>query len=464
MKETQYKNFEDLSKEELIAIVISQQSQIETLTKELEELKRLVKNLQKDSSNSSKPPSTDIQKPNISRTQSMRESTGKNPGGQKGRKGITRNQTENPDEIIKCEPCHCEKCGKSLKKQEGEIKVKRQERDIPEIKVTVTEYQQIVKKCKCGHLNEGKFPEHIKAQVQIGTNAKTLVTYLNIAQLIPYKRLTQIAEDLFGFPLCEGSVENILNIAKENAKLLPQLIMAKLKTSLWVGSDETGVRVNGKRNWLWTWQNKEASYYAIEEGRGYAVVEKHFKDDYKGILVHDCWSAQNNTKAEQGHQQCHPHLQRLLKFLTLEYRSSWSYEFNKLLSASQRAREHVWTEGFSEKIREQVISQYQKKLDEFINQKLANKDELRLQKRINKHREEIFFFMKYPTIPFHNNDSEKAIRNGKVKQKISGGFRSKEGADRYSILLSVIETCKKQGMNVFYSVKRLLKGEFVFEW
>ena len=464
-----------LSKQKLIQIILQLSKSIcdfhqnnkkleqynQKLEQKIKELENQLKKLNKDSNTSSKPPSQDIHKQN-KKNQSLRKKSDKKTGGQNGHQGTNRAQVNNPDEIIKCEPKQCSKCGESLHNQHGIISEKRQERDIPPINVTITEYQQIKKQCKCGCINRGKFPNHIKSYVQIGDNAQAFLIYLNIAQLIPFKRLKNIADDLFGFPISEGSIDNILNRAEKRGNPLHKMIMNIVKSGKWVGSDETGIRIEGHRDWLWTWQNKLASYYAIEVSRGYQVPAKHFGEDYKGVLNHDCWSAQNNTKAKQGHQQCHPHLQRFLKFLIEVYNSKWAYELYKLLYKSQQAQKKIWQKDFDKKIREQVILGYKQQLKTFLNQSLQEKEEITLQKRFCKHQDSIFRFLYDPDIPFHNNDSEKAIRNAKVKQKISGGFRSRKGADRYAVLLSIVETAKKQEFNLLDSIRALLCGRLVF--
>jgi transposase len=436
--------------------------EIKTLKNQLQEANEKIAKLQKDSNTSSKPPSSDINK--FEKNKSLRKKTERKPGGQKGQKRNGIFQTENPDEIIKCDISHCEKCGKSLEDLIGCVKTKRQERDIPPVKVFVTEYQQIEKKCECGCINTGVFPEHITAPIQIGDNAKSFMIYLNIAHLLPYKRLTTLTEDLFGFSISEGSIENILETAGEKAKSLHKSIMKMIKTGDWVGSDETGMRVEKKTHWLWTWQNKLGSYYCIEKGRGYEVVKNHFGEDYKGILIHDCWSAQNNTTAKKGHQQCHPHIQRPLEFLIKNYRSIWAYQLNKLLLASQKARDQIWKENFDADLRKKIIRQYEQQLETFLQTSLKNKEAITLQKRIRKHKNAILFFLSDPDLPFHNNDSEKSIRQAKVKQKVSGCFRSNSGAERYAILLSVIETSKKHGRNILDTITQLLDGDLWFEY
>ena len=145
------------------------------------------------------------------------------------------------------------------------------------------------------------------------------------------------------------------------------------------------------------------------------------------------------------------------------YRFKWAYEWNTFLAASQKARNRIFLEGFSPEIRSAVIQEYHQKLRLFLVKNGTNNDTLRLQKRRIKHQRSILLFMSDPNIPFHNNSSERAIRMAKVKQKISGGFRSKRGAERHAVLLSIIETAKKQGLNILETIQGALNQLLVFE-
>lgn len=447
-------------------MLFSTREQLTHLTKDqlidiiLEE--RLAK-LEKTSQNSSKPPSTDGFKAVPKRNQSLRQKSERKPGGQEGHPGKTRQQVETPDEIEVCYPKpECEACGSPLNKDKIQIIEKRQEIEIPEIKPAVKEYQKAWILCQCGHPNQGQFPAHITGSLQIGQRMKSFLIYLNVMQLIPYKRLTLLCRDLFQFDLCTRSIENTLEEAATKSAPVYKKIITIIKASLWVGSDETGMRVKAQRWWEWVWQNSEASYYAIDQGRGYEVVKKHFGENYEGSLIHDCWSAHNNTIANGGHQQCHPHIQRELQFLIEAYGSKWAYKFNAFLKRSQKARDRIWAEDFDVGLRHRVIQHYREQLTPFLVKNGSHKDVLRIQKRIVKHQNSILHFMTSPDIPSHNNGSERAIRMAKVKQKISGCFRSQRGAERHAILLSVIETVKKQQMNVFASIQLLLNNSLVF--
>jgi transposase len=447
------KTLKGLSKNQLIEIILNQQSQIK-------ELSERVARLEKNSKTSSKPPSSDEEKPKPN--QSLRGKSGKPPGGQLGHKGQTREPVI-PDEVKQCLPeKECSHCGTVLDVTQSECVEARQEVEIPPIKAHVIEYQKMAITCSCGHCQTGQFPKNIRAHVQLGACLKSFFVYLNVAQLIPYKRLTNVMSDLFGIRVCKRSIENSLEEAATKAEPVYKQIMYLIKQSKWAGSDETGNRVKGKRWWVWVWQSTVASYYAIDQSRGYKVVKNHFGEDYAGTLCHDCWSAHNNTVAKGGHQQCHPHIQRDLQFLIKAYKSSWAYRLNDFLSASQKARDIIWKDGFCEVRRNAIICSYQSQLQAFAVKNGANDDIVRLQKRIIKHKKSILHFMSDPDIPFHNNSSERAIRMAKVKQKISGGFRSQRGAQRHSIILSVIETAKKQNMNILDAIQKVFDQSLVF--
>jgi len=471
------KALKQLSKNQLIEIILMQQEQlvqikemmqkqIDMLTAENKELRRRIAKLEKDSNNSSKPPSTDIKKQNSNkpkRNQTLRKTSNNKPGGQPGHKGTTRKQTPNPDNIELCEPhTYCSCCGGSLENIMGNIVEKRQVVDIPPINPTVTEYQAIEKVCTCGHHNRGTFPEGVNAPMQMGSSIQSFLVYLNVAQVIPFKRLKNLCSDLFNLNISKRTIENILEKANVKGKSVKEEILNIVKNSEWVGSDETGKRVEGKRWWEWVWQSLKATIYVVDKCRGYCVVKSNFGEDFKGILIHDCWSAQNNTRAS-GHQQCHAHIQRELQFLIGTYKSSWAYELDKFLGATQRARIKIWKEDFDDDLREQVRAQYEQRFDSLLNSLQTEPDIVRLQKRLKKHRKSILRFMYHPDIPFHNNSSEQAIRMAKVKQKISGCFRSEHAAHRHATLLSIIETAKKQNMNILLAIQNLFSGTLVLQ-
>lgn len=446
--------------DELRTLITAQQAQIAAL--------------QKNSTNSSKPPSSDL--PGSGSTSSpsnhsrnSRQSSSRKSGGQPGHKGSTRQLVDNPDSVIVSAPTTCSSCGKDFPvtgngaiSASDEITTRSQVIDIPPIAPSVTEYQVMARTCTCGYTTKGHLPTEVEQNgtIQIGSNASSLLVYLNSAHHLPYQRLQQVARDLFNLPLSQGSIANKLEQVAIAATPLQQVILDSLHRSSIVGSDETGVKVAGARIWQWVWQNTQASYYVISKHRDYQTAKDSFGEDYMGCLIHDCYSAQNNTKAGW-HQLCHAHLLRDLQFVLETEHSSWAYQLQTFLIRSQRARDHIWKADFDKNRREQIIDYYYQQLEQFTNQKVIGKEAIRLQKRFKRHQEKILYFMTTADIPPDNNGSERAIRNAKVKQKVSGGYRSHRGAERQALLLSVIETAKKQGLNVLEIIQQLVRGETV---
>jgi transposase len=442
----------------------------ETLLRELSELKAKYAELEKkylelesklaryenlDSSNSSKAPSQDYKKKNLPRIKSFRDS-----GGQTGHKGSTLQKVEHVDEVINCNPEKCSNCDSELKTVSGIVVDSRQEIDVPEIKPKVTEYRRIKKVCPvCNNSNCGKYPQYLKSKIQFGNLLKALIVYLSIYQKIPYDRLTQIIKDILNLKISEGTIENTLGKALKQAEINKEKILQELKRANWVQSDETGIRVDGENHQLWTWCNEDFSIYVADKSRGYHVIKENFGEDYEGILVHDCYAAQNKTHAK-AHQHCLAHYQRDLKFSVEFEKCIWSENISIFLKRAVKIRDKIWSDSFDSKLRQEIIQRFNDALIAHLQRPplLKNIFATKLYKRFLKHTESILLFMNYKDLPSTNNGSERAIRNAKIHKKISGCFRSSAGAMRHATILSTIETAKKQGISILYACKSLILG------
>jgi len=209
-------------------------------------------------------------------------------------------------------------------------------------------------------------------------------------------------------------VANKLGHMLTQAKGIIQRIKAHIIASAWTGSDETGTHVGGKKFWQWVWQSPLASYYVVDKRRGYEAVKEHFTQTYQGVLIHDCWSAQNNTPAG-AHQLCHAHLVRNLQYAIDKERSVFAYRVQRLLLKSERARDAIWQEGVTAQRRQAVIKSYQDELTTLLQMAVTKPEERRLQKRLSKHQNWIFTFMSYPDVPPDNNSSERAGPGSKTQ-------------------------------------------------
>lgn len=404
--------------------------------------------IHKNSNNSSKPPSTDMYK--LKRNQSLRESTGKKSGGQIGHLGTYLKLIEAPDEIIKIEANYCNECGCNLESEASEIQTKRQLIDIPAIQRKVTEYHNCVKSCpKCGHKQAGGFPDGIKHRIQYGNNIEAVIAYLSVYQYIPYKRLTECLRQLFNIEMSQGSIDNILNRMSLKAHPVYKKIKEMLPQSDNVGSDETSVKVDGKKSWVWVWQSANETYLSVSESRGSKAIEDEFPEGFNNsILTTDRWAAQLKTIAK-GHQLCIAHLFRDLEYLLQVENNQWTIEIKQLFKTALQLKEKK--SEYSKNDIEAI--ELERKLDILLREEIpkgTNPKTLTLQKSLIKQRNNILTFLYNAETPADNNGSERAIRNVKVKQKVSGQFKT--GQNRFCILRSIIDTCNKIGQDIMVAL------------
>ena len=324
---------------------MSYEEQLKLLFEENRALKEIIKNLEsriieledllrkatinKNSGNSSKPPSTDMFKPKPN--QSLRVPSGKKSGGQPGHKGFTLNMVDVADEVVELNPAHCCKCGCSLDTAESHFEDKRQEFDIPPTQVKVKEYRRNSKKCpNCGHHQDVDFPKDITNYTQYGHNVETIVTYLSVYQYISYQRLKKCLKHFFKLDISEGTITNILIRMADKSKPKYDEIKTTILQSKQVGSDETSVKVNGKKHWIWVWQTKNATYLEAMDNRGSQAIDSVFPDGLvNSILNTDRWAAQLKTLSA-GFQMCISHLFRDLNYIEQVDKIDWATRLKAL--------------------------------------------------------------------------------------------------------------------------------------
>lgn len=408
--------------------------------------------VKKTSLNSSIAPSKDENRPK--KNQSLRKKTGKKLGGQLGHKGKTLEMNSVPDHIIELRPSYCYKCGATL---DGIISVeekKRQVIDIPPIKSVCTEYQNYSKQCSCGCKNIADFPEGVNSPISYGDNIEALIGYYHTRQYLPFKRMEEMFHDVFNIKISQGALHCLLNRFSDKTLPVYQMIKEKLKKSLVVGTDETGVKVNGDNDWFWVWQNSKLTYIAHSNTRGKATIDTHFPEGFpNAVLVRDGWRAQINTSAK-AHQTCLPHLLRHLNYLKEKYTNKWSIDFTKLLyDAIDLHKSGTINQKDPE------VSKITQRLDALINSPPSKNDKelYTFYKRIIREKQHLFTFLFIANVPFDNNASERAIRNVKVKQKISGQFKNQKAAQNFAQIRSVIDTTIKNGMNILEAMKIIAK-------
>jgi transposase len=428
-------------------------TRIEELEKKLAEaLKKLeqYEKPEKNSGNSSLPPSSDKNK----KYYPKREKSEKKPGGQPGHKGCTKILIDNPDEIIELYPEKCSICGNDHFIKKEQILERRQVIDIPKIKPFVVEYQQKTCICnKCGNRNIGEFPVNIAPNIQVGERSKNIIGYLNVVHNIPYQRLIDIFENIFNLKISKGTIDNKLNELANNLEPEYQNILDNLKKSDVIGSDETGVRINGENMHVWTFQNTENTFYKTGS-RKFKIVEGTIGKEFDGSWVSDRFGAQLKIKAN--HQFCLVHLIRECKYIINAENSEWAKDLKDFFERSmefRREKGNNFNPLDKETFRE--ILRFKKELEEIFLKPPPNKEERKLFKGLFGRQQQLVHFLENPKVPYDNNGSERALRNRVINRKISGGFRSDNGANVHDIIASVIETAKKQGKNILDTISTL---------
>jgi transposase len=389
----------------------------------------------------------------LRRTVSLRKKSGLKSGGQPGHTGSTLAQIPTPNRIVEHAPAFCLQCGRALPDKLPESLGARQVIDLPEIKPVVTEHRIYGKQCSCGCFNKGTFPDEARSPVCYGPNIRAIIAYLHTVQCIPYERLSEALRECFHVELSQGTIDNILTSMQHASDAMYEQIRSRITQSPVVGADETGANVGSKLQWIWGFQTDKLTYLYHNLSRNKKAIDKHFPQGLPhSTLVTDRFAPYFNCFVKE-HQLCLAHLLRDLTYLSeLDKNQNWSSRLKELFQEAIHKRKTVeWKDVPRENLLE--------RLDDLLNCPVyeLHQDFGRLQRSLLKHRDSIFRFLSNPDIPYDNNASERAIRLFKIKQKISGCFRSEKGVDIYTQLLSIADTSKKNGKSRFQALRLIAR-------
>lgn len=478
---SQPKDSSSLSEAEIRVIYAEGESAVVALVQELlDRLHRLeseVKNLQgkarKDSHNSSKPPSSDgFGK----RTRSLRGKSARPSGGQVGHPGQTLEWQSEPDVVERHGVEVCSGCGASLTAVPVETVFSRQVFDIPPIDLVVTEHQVEVKDCPhCGQVNQGSFPAEANTVVQYGPRLKGLMVYLMEWQLLPSNRVCDLLETLGQVSVSEGTLYQVREQCYEALAPIETTMQQAVQQAAVIHSDETGLRVNQRLWWLHVAATDGLTYYFVHPKRGRDAIDAMgILPTFEGIAVHDGWKSYATYGCD--HALCNAHHLRELQYILDQYQQPWALQMSLLLSSLHHQVFAAKADGkhtLSQDDLDRAEARYQAILEQGFaanplppppqeprkrRGRIRRSPPRNLLERLKTHQVPVLRFIHDFTVPFDNNQAERDLRMMKLKQKISGGFRSEDGARRFCRIRGYLATLHKQNRNLLDALLNLFSG------
>jgi transposase len=460
----------DLGKEAVVATLLKMDERINALETQVKELRD---RLGLNSSNSSKPPATNspfAQKPKTT------SNTKRKAGGQKGREGKNLKMVEHPDAVIISVPDVCQDCRVSLIDAQSRLVASRQVFDLPIMKIEVTEHQVHTKRCPCCKtINKGTFPADVTAPTQYGKRFDAAISYLSVHQMLPYERITQVMDDLFGHPISEGVVLNALSRTEAHLSSFNTITKQALLQSKVLHVDETGINVRGKLHWAHIAISNSTAACLLHPKRGMdAIKEMDILPNYRGTVVHDHWRAYESIGGAFDHAFCNAHHLRELNRVAQLDKQQWSEDMSKLLVSANQKVTYAKTnerEALSPRMMKRFNTWYDSIVKSASVYHTTHQPEIGTRGRIKqtfaknlldrliKYKHETLRFATDFTVPFTNNEAERGLRMMKVKEKISGCFMSQKGGRIFMNIYSYILTVKKNGVNIMQALLDAMYGK-----
>lgn len=457
--------------ETVVRVLLEMDARIDALTENFEQrIKHLEDQLAKNSRNSGKPPSSDgFNRP---APKSLREKSQRPTGGQPGHAGFTLALADKPDRIQVHKVEACARCGGSPKAMKCTGVEKRQVHDLPPRGLIVTEHQAETRLCACGCLNKAVFPPEVSAPVQYGPGVKAAAVYLKNYQLLPYERTCELFGDLFACSISEGTLANILAECSDRLEEPALQIKAQIAQAPVVNFDESGSRVDKKLWWVHVASTATATYYVIHPKRGSEAIDAiDILPGFLGRAIHDFWKPYFGYPCDHG--LCNAHHLRELTFVHEEHHQPWAKSMLTCLldmkAAVDAAKPNV--DALSHFQVRTFRTRYQSIIEEGYRQNPleprpngstrgpTKKTKPRnLLERLDQHQSQVQAFLTDFNVPFDNNQAERDIRMMKVQQKISGGFRSEEGAKAFCRIRSYISTARKNALGALEAIQRIFTG------
>lgn len=458
---------------DLVERLLAQQAelvqQVQVLTARVQELEA---RLNKDSHNSHKPPASDgLAK--LPRRRSRRKRSGKASGGQAGHPGMTLMQVDQPDEIVPHSPDRCHHCGTGLATAPRLLQERRQVFELPALRPVVSEHQVWQVCCPlCQNVTAGQFPPDVTQPTQYGPRVKSLAIYLQEYQQLPSERTQELFQDAFNLSLSEGTLANARETCAQRLEAVETAIKQAVTQAPVVNFDETGSRIAGRTHWLHVASTQTLTFYAVHAQRGQDAMNAiGILPAFRGTAVHDALHAYQPYPC--AHSLCNAHLLRDLTAASEMNRQRWPQQMSDLLLAIKAAVEQAQAAGqtqLSTRRRQTFLERYA----HLIQQGLRSNPRpgprthgsgrqyegpcRNILLRLKKQQSAVLAFMHDFQVPFDNNLAERDLRMVRVRQKISGGFRSWRGAEIFCIIRGYISTLRKQDQNVLAALQTVFAG------
>jgi transposase len=462
------------SYDELAALVVEQarviaelRARVAVLEAENAELKR---RLGMDSTNSSKPPSSDSPFAKPAPT-SLRRPSGRKPGGQPGHPGSTLALVADPNERERHEPGSCMGCGEDLVDAPEVGMERRQVFDLPPMTVQVTEHQLIARRCRCGATTCGTAPAGVSAPVQYGPRATAIILYLYVGQFLSKKRTAQALAELFGTPISEATVAAMTARAAAGLDGFLTEVGERIAASEVAGFDETGLRVAGKLAWVHCARTGKYTLITCHPKRGRdGINDAGVLGRFRGVAVHDAW-APYDTYLDVAHQLCCAHAQRELAAVADTAPAAadwcWATQAGDALVAMQKLVAEAITASADAVDHDALVKQiqlYRSAAQIGLTQTAARSNKVMrrhhaLARRLLDRQDDYLRFTTDRRIPADNNGSERDIRMIKLRQKVSGCLRTLTGARQFCAIRSYLSTAAKHGRTFFDTLVMLAEGQ-----
>jgi transposase len=446
----------------------------QTLGKLAERIQRLEDQIAKNSGNSSKPPSSDGLK---KKPKSLRQKSGKKSGGQPGHSGHTLKAVAQPDHVLVHEVKHCNHCQADLEAIAVRACEKRQVFDTPPVKVEVTEHQAEIKDCpQCHQTTVGEFPAGISQPVQYGERIRAQMVYFHQYHFVPLERTAEILGDLYGQTVSEGTIVEACYETARKVEPVYQLTKTELINTQETGHfDETGCRIGGTLWWMHVVCTSLLTYYAHHQRRGGKALEAiGIFPLFKGRALHDNYSSYFQYE-DILNGLCNAHHLRDLIFVRDQYQQAWAAEMIDLLLEIKTAVEAAPPQ--QQNLLQTQVTDFETRYDAILEAGLLTCPVLEptepppkkrgkpkqhpvknLLDHLEARRAETLAFMYDFKVPFDNNQAERDLRMVKLKQKISGCFRSESGAEVFCIIRSYISTARKNEQRVLEVLQMAVAG------